>query len=193
MTVELGHGIRLLSGVLFDYGAPEKCEVKIEDIAAALSKVCRFAGHIHRFYSVAQHAVNVSLIVPEEFAFDALMHDTAEAFTNDLPTPLKFAVPVFKELEEKIESAMAARFGFRYPLPPEVKHADLQMLLIEKIHLKRDYSDWSVLEGIVPPLDYEQHLFLGRLTPERAETVFLERYRELALKFADKLAPNLNF
>jgi hypothetical protein len=67
------------------------------------------------------------------------------------------------------------------------------MLLIEKIHLKRDYSDWSVLEGIVPPLDYEQHLFLGRLTPERAETVFLERYRELALKFADKLAPNLNF
>jgi len=61
MTVELGHGIRLLSGVLFDYGAPEKCEVKIEDIAAALSKVCRFAGHIHRFYSVAQHAVNVSL------------------------------------------------------------------------------------------------------------------------------------
>lgn len=184
MSVQLNDGIRLLSGCLFDYNNPAASLVQIEDIAAALSKVCRFAGHIHQFYSVAQHAINASYIVAPEHAFTALMHDTAEAFTNDLPTPLKFAVPVFKELEVRIESAMAQRFGFAYPLPDEVKLADLQMLALEKKHLKRDHSEWSVLEGI--EYDHLKPLvMLERLSAERAETLFLRRYRELT---AQKLA-----
>lgn len=176
--IQLNDGIRLLSGALFDYNEPEKTDVQIEDIAAALSKVCRFAGHIHQFYSVAQHAINASRIVPQEHAFDALMHDTAEAFTNDLPTPLKFAVPVFKELEVKIESAMSVRFGFNYPLPDAVKLADSQMLSIEKIKLKRDHSHWSVLDGIETA--HIEHLVdLTPMVPNRAERLFLERYWEL--------------
>jgi uncharacterized protein len=178
-AVALGDGIRLLSGCLFDYNNPRSSAVEIGDIAAALSKVCRFAGHIHQFYSVAQHAVNASRIVPAEHAFTALMHDTAEAFTNDLPTPLKFAIPVFKELEVSIESAMAERFGFAYPLPEPVKLADLQMLAIEKHYLKRDQSAWSVLEGI----EYEhlkQIVDLSPMTASRAERLFLERYADLA-------------
>jgi hypothetical protein len=178
-AVALGDGIRLLSGCLFDYNNPRSSAVEISDIAAALSKVCRFAGHIHQFYSVAQHAVNASRIVPAEHAFTALMHDTAEAFTNDLPTPLKFAIPVFKELEVSIEGAMAERFGFAYPLPDPVKLADLQMLALEKHYLKRDHSAWSVLEGI----QYE-HLKvvvdLSPMTSSRAERLFLERFAELA-------------
>lgn len=169
----------MLSGCLFDYNDPAGSNVTIEDIAAALSKVCRFAGHIHQFYSVAQHAVNTSRIVPPAFAFDALMHDTAEAFTNDLPTPLKFAVPIFKELEARIEAAMGEKFGFRFPLPAPVKLADLQMLGIEKTRLKRDHSEWAVLEGI----DWEsvEHLVdLTPWTPADAEAVFLVRYTELS-------------
>lgn len=187
MTVQLHHGIRLLSGALFRYDAPHENAVRIEDIAAALAKVCRFAGHIPHFYSVAQHAVNASLLVEPEYAFTALMHDTAEAFTNDLPTPLKAAVPMFREIEEKIEAAMALRFGFDFPLPSEVRLADLQMLALEKTFIKRDFSHWSVLDGVdfmhladgvLDP--YEPgRLWLGSLAPEDAETIFLERYREL--------------
>jgi hypothetical protein len=177
-AVALGDGIRLLSGCLFDYNRPDDSDVTIEDIAAALSKVCRFAGHVHQFYSVAQHAINASRIVTPEYAFTALMHDTAEAFTNDLPTPLKYAIPVFKTLEVRIEGAMAARFGFEYPLPDPVKLADLQMLAIEKHYLKRDESAWSVLEGV----EYE-HLKplvdLSPMTASRAERLFLERYYDL--------------
>jgi hypothetical protein len=179
VSVQLNDGIRLLSGCLFDYNAPADSPVCIEDIAAALSKVCRFAGHVHQFYSVAQHAINASLIVAPEHAFTALMHDTAEAFTNDLPTPLKFALPVFKELEVRIESAMAERFGFDFPLPDPVKLADLQMLAIEKHFLKRDHSEWSVLAGI-EYLHLKPIVDLSRMTAERAERLFLERYRELA-------------
>jgi hypothetical protein len=182
MTVMMGDGIRLLSGAMFDYDNPAASDVRIEDIAGALSKVCRFAGHIPQFYSVAQHAVNTSRIVPPEYAFTALLHDTAEAFTNDLPTPLKFkAGDFFKPLEIRIESAMAARFGFAYPLPDPVKLADLQMLALEKEYLKRDHSQWDCLDGV----DYE-HLrpliYLSPMTASRAERLFLERYFELVSK-----------
>src|SRR3954471_20188676 len=102
--IKMNDGIALLSGALFDYNNPDKSDVTLDDIATALSNVCRFSGHLPCFYSVAQHLVNTSRIVAPEFAFDALMHDTAEAFTNDLPTPLKWALPIFKELEVKIES-----------------------------------------------------------------------------------------
>ena len=122
--------ISLLSGAKFNYNKPEESDVTIDDIASALSNVCRFSGHLPRFYSIAQHLVNTSHIVPEELAFTGLMHDTAEAFTNDLPTPLKWALPIFKELEGKIESAMSEKFGFHYPYPAEVKEADTIMLML---------------------------------------------------------------
>lgn len=175
--IELSHGIRLLSGNLFSYHEPHVGEVDILDIASPLSKICRFAGHIPVFYSVAQHAVNTSLIVPPEHAFTALMHDTAEAFMNDLPTPLKAAVPAFKALEEKIEADMARRFGFEYPLPPEVKLADLQMLAIEKHYIKADQSHWSVLDGIEWEHITDCHLMPWQ--PDVAREAFLERYFEL--------------
>lgn len=178
MTVKVNDGIRLLSGNLFNYNDPSSAHVTINDIAGALSKICRFAGHLPYFYSVAQHSVNASYIVAPEFAFDALMHDTAEAFTNDIPTPLKMAVPMFKELEVSIESAMAKKFDFNYPLSSEIKKADLQMLMVEKIHIKKDASEWQILDGvqiddILPLVD------LNSWTPRFAETQFLKRYYEL--------------
>ena len=177
--IELSEGIRLLSGAMFDYNRPHEGVVAIEDIASALSKVCRFAGHVNEFYSVAQHAVNASWIVPPEHAFTALMHDTAEAFTNDIPTPLKVAIPAFRELETIIESAMAERFGFEYPLPPEVKLADLQMLALEKHSLKDDHLPWAVLYGI-EWLHLRKSVELTGWEPEYAEFRFLRRFEELS-------------
>lgn len=170
--------IALLSGATFNYNQPEKSDVTIDDIASALSNVCRFSGHLPVFYSVAQHLVNTSYIVPEEHAFTALMHDTAEAFTNDLPTPLKWALPVFKELEVKIESAMANKFGFEYPYPDPVKLADTQMLLLEKKYVKQDPHVWEYYGDV----EYE-HLLdkvdLKGWQPVRAKREFLERFYEL--------------
>lgn len=177
-VVALTDGIRLLSGQMFDYANPRANPIDIDDIAAALSKVCRFSGHLPYFYSVAQHAVNTSYIVAPEFAFTALMHDTAEAFTNDLPTPLKTALPVFKELEVAIESAMSEQFGFAFPLPAEVKHADLQMLQLEKVHVKQDHSTWAILEGVE-----SDHLLdkvdLTSWVPAYAQARFLARFLEI--------------
>lgn len=176
--LQLSQGIELLSGKMFDYLHPENTVIEIGDIAHPLSNICRFSGHLPFFYSVAQHAVNCSLIVPEEFALDALLHDTAEAFTNDLPTPLKAALPVFKELEISIETEVARQLGSRFPLPPEVKLADTQMLGLELVHIKGTRHNHAVLEGI----EYE-HLRplvdLTSWTPRLAARNFLNRYQDL--------------
>jgi 5'-deoxynucleotidase YfbR-like HD superfamily hydrolase len=163
---------------MFNYNKPEESEVTIEDIASALSNVCRFSGHLPRFYSVAQHLVNTSRIVEPEFAFTALMHDTAEAFTNDLPTPLKWALPIFKELEVKIETAMSNKFGFEFPYPAEVKLADTQMLLLEKNFVKEDKHKWEYY-GDVKFRHLRNRVDLSSWQPRRAKREFLERFYEL--------------
>lgn len=173
--------ISLLSGGQFNYNKPEESDVTIEDIASALSNVCRFSGHLPRFYSVAQHLVNTSRIVPTNLAYTGLMHDTAEAFTNDLPTPLKWYLPIFKELETNIESAMGDRFGFEYPYPSEIKHADTIMLILEKLYVKEDHSIWPLYEDWtherVEP--YLGLVDLDSWQPRRAKREFLERFWEL--------------
>lgn len=172
--IQLDDGIRLISGQMFDYNNPGANEVDIEDIAIALSHICRFAGHLPYHYSVAQHLYNTSMIVPSAHAFTALLHDTSEAFTNDIPTPLKVAVPAFKDLEIRIESEMGKRFGFEFPYPPEVKYADLQMLMAEKIHIKKDFSHWACLDGVeMPPLE---NIILYEIRPDQAYDLFMKRY-----------------
>ena len=181
--------ISLLSGGQFNYDKPEDSDVSIDDIASALSNVCRFSGHLPRFYSVAQHLVNSSRIVSDENAFDALMHDTAEAFTNDLPTPLKWALPIFKELEIKIESAMGAKFGFNYPYPDEVKYADTVMLMLEKYYVKEDDSVWpNYAEWTKRKLSkYRDLVELDSWQPRRAKREFLQRFEELNNERIEKL------
>jgi hypothetical protein len=179
MIIPLTAGIQLHSGAFMNYADPGACEVTIDDVALALGNICRFSGHVSQFYSVAQHAVNTSMIVAPEFAFDALLHDLAEAFTNDIPTPLKTAIPAFKGLEILIESAMAVRFGFEFPLSPAIKHADLQMLKLEKEAFKPNASgNWEVLEGV--EIDSVRHLVdLDEWGPQVARAIFLDRYEEL--------------
>ena len=78
-TFDMGDGIELLDGTAFNYATCNVDDIGIWQIAHVLSQVNRFAGHTLFPYSVAQHSLNASRIVAPEFAFEALMHDTAEA------------------------------------------------------------------------------------------------------------------
>jgi hypothetical protein len=177
---QLSEGITLISGGTFNFHHPDDGDIHINDIATPLSHICRFSGQIIRFYSVAQHALNVSRLVPEEHKFAGLMHDTSEAFTNDITTPLKSLIPVFRDLEQSIEASMAKRFGFQYPLSAEVKLADLQMLLLEKELLKDDPSEWESLQGITVSQEQRELVDLSPMSSIMAEELFLEQYYELS-------------
>lgn len=81
--------IRTYSGIMFDLINPNPKDIKIIDIAWALSNTCRFAGHSSEFISVAKHSVSVSYSVPDVAALAGLLHDAAEAYLMDVPRPLK--------------------------------------------------------------------------------------------------------
>src|SRR5512146_2196359 len=103
---------------------PHPEDVRAEDIAHALSQVCRYQGHCLEFYSVAQHSVLVSYAVPDHLALWGLLHDAAEAYLADIARPLKHAFPYFMGVEEEIEKVIAFRFALPWPKPESVSWAD---------------------------------------------------------------------
>jgi hypothetical protein len=53
------------SGVRLDLDNPRPEDIRIEDVAGGLSKVCRFGAQAREYYSVAQHALLVRRLVVE--------------------------------------------------------------------------------------------------------------------------------
>lgn len=101
---------------------------EIEDIAHALSRLCRFNGHTPNHYSVAEHCVHMAeylLPVSQNLAFEALMHDSHEAYTGDVITPIKQLVPDFVLLEHRISSDIMETFG----VGAEIREDDVGMKL----------------------------------------------------------------
>ena len=130
--------IMLASGTLFDLASPETSELTLYDIAYGLGRVCRFAGHTGRFYSVAEHCVHVARLVPVELARAALLHDASEAIIGDVTRPLKAMLPDYRRIEARLEGAIYDRFleGTKVAVPgsPEaeaIKAADRAMCAVE--------------------------------------------------------------
>ena len=88
----------------------EPGEIDLRDIAHSLALQCRFNGHCRQFYSVAEHSVRVSHILPDEEAAWGLLHDAAEAYVSDLPRPLKLTVPDFRAAEDRLLRQIAETY-----------------------------------------------------------------------------------
>lgn len=141
--------ILLSNGQYYNYADPDPAVVTIETIAASLSKQCRFSGHVARFYSVAEHCVRGSFFVPPEDALAFLLHDAAEAFVVDIPTPMKVLLPDYRAIEDRAHEVVAKKFGVTWS--PAVKQMDLVMLATEKRDLLPETElKWRHLEGIEP-------------------------------------------
>jgi uncharacterized protein len=168
------HRIMLQSGSIFDLKEPETSEINIEDIAHGLAHTCRFAGQCKAFYSVAEHSVLVSKVVPEA-GLAALLHDAAEAFVGDMTRPLKQLLPEFAKIEKKIERAIFQRFEIEWPPPSSIKAADYSVMAAEQVTLMPPgTNEWLSAANISPA-----NVVIRYLDPKAAKTLFLDRYAEL--------------
>ena len=87
------------SGKRFYLRRPTPADIDAGDVAHALAHICRFNGHTREFYSVAQHSILVSRLLPDELKLAGLLHDAAEAYCGDMVKPLKNCLKDFAEYE----------------------------------------------------------------------------------------------
>lgn len=143
--------IRTNCGIKFHLLDPRPEEIDIQDIAWALSNVCRWGGHTKFFYSVAQHSLFVASLAPQPYKLTALMHDASEAYLGDLVAPLKHSPvgKIYKQTEHNLMTVIAEKYGLIWPLPDVVHHLDMVALATEAEQLMDD----NMLEWDVRPAD----------------------------------------
>jgi hypothetical protein len=196
--------IETASGLRYDFENPDPETILLEDIAHALSNVCRFAGHIRRFNSVAEHSVLVSRIVEaqplEKFGFltrefegktrtrkrditrAALLHDAHEAYIWDAPSPVKPLLgDTFKRLGRIADEVIAAKFlregyGADTFKNDIIKAADRCALVVEGRALLPVGPSDEEWEPLPTGVQWD-----GGLTPYEAKTMFLQRAKELGI------------
>lgn len=147
---------------------PLASEVRIEDIAQALSQICRFGGHTPEFYSVAQHSVLVSHACDPADALWGLLHDASEAYLADIIRPVKRHIVGYREAEARVMVAVCERFGLALEEPASVTIADGRVLGAEKRDiLPHPPRVWDapdpINDRITPwPREEAKHRFLAR-------------------------------
>lgn len=178
-------------------------ELKVEqvgdiyEIAHSLSLSFRFNRQLATPYSVAEHCVRGSRLLPAAFAGAFLLHELSEVYLPDVPAPLKpflfvnvmrsigsegdaiIARISWSDLEEQHTRVMldALRLTSMGPLiySPEVRNMDLAMLAGEKRDLVGPEPEpWGLT--VEPPAA------LTRIDPwssARAAQEFVSRFSEL--------------
>src|SRR4029077_4405535 len=151
-------------------------DIDIYDIAHALSLICRFNGHCRKFYSVAEHSYLVYLSSRDEYMMYGLLHDAAEAYTGDIPRPVKRSITEFKGLDKYITSLVYKKFGLASPVTPEyIEDIDKRLLLTEREqNMNKCKVEWVFNQanmGLAPiPIE------LRYWSPIEAEQMFLAAF-----------------
>jgi 5'-deoxynucleotidase YfbR-like HD superfamily hydrolase len=167
--------MQTVSGRLFWPLDPRPGEVYINDIAHALSNLCRFGGMSSRFYSVAEHSWRVSLACDKKDTLAGLLHDATEAYLVDVPRPIKVHLSNYKEIELRLACVIGERFGLDLAnLPASVKHADEVLLATEQRDLmKPPPVPWETMPDPLPER-------IVPMMPSMAKRWLLKRFEELS-------------
>lgn len=199
--IPTAHEIETASGKYIDVSNPRVEGIVLEDIAHALSNICRYGGHCRTFYSVAEHAVFVSKRLERKglnrnIQIAGLHHDDAEAFLGDIPRPMKpllggaYARMTFK-MDRTIAAALElprAAHWWLSPIHPAVKDADNWALFVEARHLlpsegrhwwdgEQGADTWNI--GDMPTRIVTPDYWYGGLPPKQAAAAFIKRHKEL--------------
>ena len=160
--------ITTYTGKHFNPTQPNPDLISIQDIAHALSLICRGNGHVQTFWSVGQHCIccakeAAARGLSDRMVLACLLHDASECYMSDVPTPFKKELPEYQEQEEHLLRMIYEKFlgstltsGEQAQLK-EIDHAmllyDLENLLgevqygeIPDLHIDLDYTVRSFTE-----------------------------------------------
>jgi predicted RNase H-like nuclease len=131
------------SKVKFNPLDPVAENIKIEDIAHALSLMTRANGHFKHFCSVAQHSVNCCKEAKmrgytKRVQLGCLLNDASESYISDLTRPVKKNLSQYFVIEEKLQRVLYEKFGISNLTEDEInkiRDIDNSMLYYEFIAL----------------------------------------------------------
>lgn len=103
------------SKVNFSPLLPNKDNILINDIAHALSLMCRANGHFPEFYSVAQHSIfcceeAIQRGYGNKVALACLLHDASEAYIADIIRPVKKNLDIYLDIEESLQDTIYKKY-----------------------------------------------------------------------------------
>ena len=174
------------TGKLLNVFKLQKGDLSIEDIAHALSKVCRWNGHCKYHYSVAQHSIMVKEQIEKLGGSKAeqlfgLLHDASEAYICDIPKPIKAHLPDYITIEDKLQSEAYNQLIGRTPNKKEqtmLDAVDLDVLYKESIELI-NFS--SILLGQKTTVDSD--LVIEKRNMKEIEKEFIAIYYQLIQEY----------
>ncbi len=168
--------IETVSGQKFTFLHPHEDQIDIKDIAFSLANQCRFNGHVS-FFSVAEHSVAVAARLPSPLQLAGLLHDAAEAYLSDIPSPIKQWLPDYKAMEDRVQKVINEAFGIQLSVEEakEIKIADANATQTEAHYLLRSKGrDW------LPVLFTPEKKYKPRcLPPSEAVQMFLHWFHSL--------------
>jgi len=143
---------------------PQASQLDVRDFANSLAMQPRFSGHLPEFYCIGDHSINVMTmaiqIMLEEYPdmpgsvfykikMQAFMHDWAEAWISDIPSPVKRYIAAISKAENrmlekiyKIYKVDFKRRSYRKLAKAIVKKADIMVLLAEKEDITCSRMRW---------------------------------------------------
>lgn len=160
-------------------------DVCLEDIAHALSLVCRGSGQIQWFYSVGQHSINCAREAlargwSDRMALACLLHDASECYISDVIRPVKVHLQNYLEIESMIMDAIWAKFQLADLSDEENKkwkQIDNEILELELKTLMKGEKDREII-----PLSSTPNL------SERSFQSVETEFKELALELIRKIS-----
>lgn len=189
--------IRTFSGLYVNPLDLKPSDIRVEDIAHALACCNRFAGHLKRPISVAQHSVHVSKLC-ERFglavAYEALFHDASEAYLGDVTKWLKAtaAMKGYRDAEERAQNVIYKALGLRKTVDQQhfrVTEADNLMVRFEGSRgFDKSWMPSGVPNPKYPPLTDAERELIGAAwrfqSWHQAEIGFHDQYLRL-IRLAD--------
>jgi 5'-deoxynucleotidase YfbR-like HD superfamily hydrolase len=189
--------LETVSGKKINVTDPDPSTIEITDIAWALSRMPRFSGHSIPYipYSVAQHCIQVAKeLGPHgpKIQLYGLLHDAAEAYINDLPSPVKH-IPeihaVISKLEDKLMLTIYEAIKIDPPSEEEekiVKLADKNQQAVEAYNFMYSRGhDWNLPKVCFKKLQE----FEDPLTSIKAYDLYLEYFEILLEKIKKENNP----